>query len=107
VMSYATGLSRGRPVPAGILAFSGFLPTVEGWQPDLPPRRGLPVLIAHGRRDPVISVEFGRTAAARLADGGLDVDYRESDVGHTIDAGAVQAAGSWLSRTLAPPEPSA
>ena len=38
VMSYALGLSGARPVPAGILAFSGFIPTVEGWQPDLASR---------------------------------------------------------------------
>src|SRR5918998_121656 len=36
VMSYALGLGPGRPAPAGILAFSGFVPTVDGWQPDLP-----------------------------------------------------------------------
>ena len=35
VMSYALGLGGDRPAPAGILAFSGFVPTVEGWQPDL------------------------------------------------------------------------
>ena len=34
VMSYALGLDGGRPAPAGILAFSGFIPTVEGWRPD-------------------------------------------------------------------------
>ena len=33
VMSYAVGLGPGRPSPAAILAFSGFIPTVEGWQP--------------------------------------------------------------------------
>jgi phospholipase/carboxylesterase len=41
VMSYALGLSGDRPAPAGILAFSGFVPTVEGWQPDLARRPGL------------------------------------------------------------------
>ena len=35
VMSYALGLGPDRPAPAGILAFSGFVPTVEGWEPDL------------------------------------------------------------------------
>jgi phospholipase/carboxylesterase len=35
VMSYAMGLGRDRPAPAGILAFSGFMPTVDGWEPDL------------------------------------------------------------------------
>ena len=33
VMSYALALSAERPAPAGILAFSGFIPTVDGWQP--------------------------------------------------------------------------
>ena len=28
-MSYALGLGRGRPHPAGIIALSGFIPTVE------------------------------------------------------------------------------
>ena len=31
VMSYALGLGPDRPAPAGILAFSGFIPTVDGW----------------------------------------------------------------------------
>src|SRR3954451_1437644 len=34
VMSYALGLGADRPAPAGILAFSGFVPVVEGWEPD-------------------------------------------------------------------------
>ena len=33
VMSYAVALGEGRPSPAAILAFSGFVPTVEGWHP--------------------------------------------------------------------------
>ena len=41
VMSYALGLGGERPAPAGILAFSGFMPTIEGWQPALEQRRGL------------------------------------------------------------------
>ena len=35
VMSYSLGLGPDRPAPAGIMAFSGFIPTVDGWQPDL------------------------------------------------------------------------
>ena len=42
VMSYSLGLSGDRPAPAGILAFSGFIPTVEGWQASLDDRAGLP-----------------------------------------------------------------
>jgi phospholipase/carboxylesterase len=92
VMSYALGLAAGRPRPAGILAFSGFIPTVDGFELDLDSRSGLPVAIAHGSHDPVIGVEFGREARERLEAAALDVHYREDPVAHTIaPAGLAQA----------------
>ena len=100
VMSHATGLGGDRPAPAGILAFSGFVPTVEGWEPDLAGRPGLKAFIAHGRRDPVIDVEFGRRARELLESGGADVEYHESDAGHHIDARHVPAAVAWLASVL-------
>jgi phospholipase/carboxylesterase len=96
VMSYATGLGGDRPAPAGILAFSGFIPTVEGWQPDLDSRSGLPVFIAHGRRDPVIDVAFARRAHELLDAAGLPVSYHESDVAHQINPADIPAATQWL-----------
>lgn len=92
VMSYATALGPGRPSPAAVLALSGFVPTVEGWAPDLAGREGLPVLVAHGVQDPVISVDFARRAAPLLRDGGLDVRYVETDAGHWLTEAAVEAA---------------
>ena len=94
VMSYALGLGGDRPAPAGILAFSGFVPTVEGWEPDLASRQGLRVFIAHGRNDPVMEVGFARRARELLEAGGLDVEYHESDVAHEIDR--APAAHVWL-----------
>jgi phospholipase/carboxylesterase len=97
VMSYAMALDRDRPGPAGILAFSGFVPTVAGWEPSLDDRRDTRAFIAHGRRDPVIGVAFGRAARDRLAGGGLEAEYHESDVGHQIDPADMLGARSWLS----------
>jgi phospholipase/carboxylesterase len=96
VMSYAMALDGDRPAPAGILAFSGFIPTVPGWEPSLADRTGTKVFIAHGRRDPVIGVEFGRTARDTLTAGGLAVEYHESDAAHQIDPGGLRAAVSYL-----------
>jgi phospholipase/carboxylesterase len=96
VMSYALALAAGRPAPAGILAFSGFIPTVTGWQPDLAGRPGLEVFIAHGERDPVIDVSFAREAAQLLRSGGAHVDYRESPAGHHIDPRQIPLAGAWV-----------
>ena len=100
VMSYSLGLPAARPAPAGILAFSGFVPTVEGWQPDLASRQGLRAFVAHGRQDPIMGVGFARQARELLEAGGLEVDYRESDAAHHIDPEHVPAALAWLERTL-------
>ena len=96
VMSYSLGLAGDRPAPAGILAFSGFIPTVEGWQPDLASRPGLPVFVAHGRHDPIMDVDFARRARELLERGGLSVEYHESDAAHHIDPAHVPAAVQWL-----------
>ncbi len=100
VMSYALGLSGTRPVPAGILAFSGFIPTVDGWQADLGSRPGLRAFIAHGRNDPIMDVGFARQARDRLVAGGLEVEYHESDAAHHIDPAHVPAAVSWVGQAL-------
>jgi phospholipase/carboxylesterase len=103
VMSYATGLGPGRPTPAGIMALSGFMPTVEGFELELERARGLPIAIAHGTADPVISVEFGRDARRRLDEAGAAVSYWESPVPHTIDPAALPDLRQWLAAAI-PPE---
>jgi phospholipase/carboxylesterase len=100
VMSYALGLGADRPAPAGILAFSGFVPIVEGWKPSLGDRPGTRVFIAHGRQDPVIEVGFARRARTLLEGGGLGVDYHESDAGHYVDPRVLPAAARWLASAV-------
>jgi phospholipase/carboxylesterase len=98
VMSYALGLGPDRPAPAGILAFSGFVPSVEGWEPQIP--RHTAAFIAHGRTDPIMDVEFGRAANRLLDEARMDVEYYESDVGHTIDPATIRPAADWLLRVI-------
>ena len=100
VMAYALGLAAGRPAPAGILALSGFMPTVEGHELDLSNREGLPVAIAHGTLDQIIGVEWGRRAAERLREAGADVLYRESPVPHTLDPRELPTFVEWVRHTL-------
>ena len=78
VVSYALALSAERPVPAGVLCWSGFLPTVPGWEPDVAGRPELRALIA----------------------GGMTVDYHETGAGHQIDPAVLPAAAEWLARTI-------
>jgi phospholipase/carboxylesterase len=107
VMSYATGLGPGRPTPAGIMALSGFIPTVEGFDLELERARSLPVAIAHGTADPVISVEFARDARRRLEAAGAAITYRESPVPHTIDPAILPDLRRWLATAVPPTRPAA
>ena len=99
VMSYAIGLGAGRPRPAGIMAMSSFVPTVEGWEPDLEGRRGLPVIHVHGEADPIITVDFGRAARDLLAPS-VDLDYREFPGGHHVDPRLLPELAGWLAARL-------
>lgn len=101
VMSYAMALGADRPAVAGILAFSGFVPTVEGWEPALADRAQTRAFVSHGRRDPVIGIEFAERARQLLAGGGLDLTYRESELGHQIDPSHLREASGWLGEVLA------
>jgi phospholipase/carboxylesterase len=103
VMSYAVGLGPGRPSPAGIIALSGFVPTVEGWHAELEQRSALGVLIRHGRSDPVIEVAFARRARELLAAGGLEVDYAEFDGGHWLPAEVSGELREFVTRALDDP----
>jgi phospholipase/carboxylesterase len=100
VMSYAMGLGADRPAVAGILAFSGFVPAVEDWEPALADRTSTRAFIAHGRRDPIIEVGFARRARELLEGGGLAIEYRESEIGHQIDPSHLADATDWMARTL-------
>lgn len=101
VMSYAMGLGGDRPAVAGILAFSGFVPIVDGWEPAFEDRQATRAFIAHGRRDPIMEVGFAQRARELLEAGGLAVTYRESDIGHQIDPAHLADATAWLRQTLA------
>lgn len=102
VMAYSLALGAGRPRPAGVLAMSGFIPTVEGFTLDPGNAEGLAVAITHGALDPVIGVEFGRSARDRLAEAEAAVTYQEAPVGHEVDPAWIGDLAGWLAETLQP-----
>jgi phospholipase/carboxylesterase len=98
VMSYALGMGKGRPPPAGVIAFSGFVPTVPRFSID--PAPGLRVVTAHGIHDPIIPVDFGRTAREQLEAAGVDLLYHEAPIGHAVDPAFIPVLRNWLGDTL-------
>ena len=102
VMTWALGLGAGRPRPAGLIALSGFIPTIEGFELDLEPPLP-PVVIGHGALDPVISVEWSRRARARLEEAGTEPSYRETPtMGHAIDPALLRELPAWLELAVPP-----
>jgi len=99
VMTYALGLGRGRPRPVGLIALSGFIPTVDGFELDLSPPLPL-VAIGHGTYDPVISVEWSRRAKAQLEESGAEVLYREYPLAHAVDPRYLSELSSWVAGVL-------
>jgi phospholipase/carboxylesterase len=103
VMAHALAWGRGRPRPAGVIALSGFVPSVDGFELDLTPPLP-PVAIGHGSLDPVIDVAFGRAARDLLEGAGADVLYRESPLPHTVDPAFLRELVPWLEAALPPIE---
>ncbi|HVM41277.1 MAG TPA: thioredoxin [Acidimicrobiia bacterium] len=101
----ALGLRAGGGTrPAGILAMSGFLPSVPGvgydWEAEAPP-----VLVQHGTHDPMLPVTRGRDAAHVLAQHGVPVVYGEFPMGHQVALESIEQAAGWLKAVVAGERP--
>ena len=97
-MTYAVGLGVGRPRPAALIALSGFIPRVEGFELDL--AGAPPVAIGHGVYDEVIGVEFGRDARRRLREAGIEPLYREYPYPHGVDPRFLVELRPWIQDAL-------
>jgi phospholipase/carboxylesterase len=95
VMSYALALGAGRPRPAALVALSGFIPTVPGFELDLEAPLP-PVAIGHGTLDAVIPVEWGRRARTTLEEAGAAVLYREYPLPHAVDPRFLDELAPWI-----------
>jgi phospholipase/carboxylesterase len=102
VMSHALALGAERPRPAGVIAMSGFVPTVEGFEHDLAPPLP-PIAIGHGTYDPIIGVEWGRRAKELYERAGADVLYREYPLPHAVDPAFLRELQPWLQSVVASP----
>ena len=97
-MTYTVGLAAGRPRPAALIALSGFIPTVEGFELDL--ASAPPIAIGHGVYDEVIPVEFGRDARRRLQEAGVEPLYREYPYPHAVDPRFLVELRPWIAEAL-------
>jgi phospholipase/carboxylesterase len=101
----AITLRYGLPRPeqfVGLGVLSGSLRKVEELLPDLPPARTQPILVAHGRSDALVPVEWSKQVVAFLEKHGYRPTYRLYPMGHQINPTSLNDLREWLLRTLPP-----
>lgn len=97
LMAYELGLREpGRF--AGLVAMATWLPGVLAETlPKLPEHEGFPVLVLHGKEDPMVRVEMAREARETLRSYGVALQYREIEkTGHQIGMEGLEVLVRWL-----------
>jgi phospholipase/carboxylesterase len=96
-----TGLRYPEPL-AGILALSTYLPLLDRLAPERSEaNRGVPILMCHGRQDPMLPYALGQTSCAELQRLGYAVEWKEYRMAHEVCLEEVGDVGAWLNKVLA------
>jgi phospholipase/carboxylesterase len=82
----------------GILGLSTYLPVVRRLKPDGAMRTDVPVMLAHGLNDPIISVEVADRSARFLIEAGVEVDWSTYPMAHEVSLAELRKISDWLRR---------
>jgi phospholipase/carboxylesterase len=83
---------------AGLVLLGGTTVNEEAWSEHFAGRRRLPIFIAHGRHDGVLSFATMERFAARLTAVGLDVTWYPYDGGHDIPDDVIREINGFVRR---------
>ncbi len=101
----AMALHTGLRLPfriGGIACLSGYVPLADTLKGEMSPHAGqVPVFMAHGTRDPIVPVQAAQDSCELLRELGLDPEYREYPIDHTISLEETQALNGWVGRVCA------
>ena len=101
-MTYRCGLGRPETF-AGLVGLSSSLPNPDDLKPKLPKNRSQPIFIAHGRADPMVSMETAQNTMKFLLAEGYQPDYYEYDMAHEIPPRVLSDLVPWLNGVLPAP----
>jgi phospholipase/carboxylesterase len=88
---------------AGLALMSGSLIALGEWTPGLGKVRGVPVLQAHGRADPLLPFSAAERLRDLLRGAGADVRWVEFAGGHTIVGSVIAGLDTLIRDALGPP----
>lgn len=86
---------------AGLLAMSCYLPFAEHLAAEKSAANdSVPILLCHGRRDPVVPVAMGEEARDALRANGFRPEWREYPIEHSVSMEEIGDVGRWLRQRL-------
>lgn len=88
-------LHNDRPL-AGLILLSGTLLARTEWEPRMPARAGLPVLMSHGTSDALLPLAAAETLRDLLVAAGLVVEWLPFEGGHEIPPPLLEAVSDFL-----------
>lgn len=87
---------------AGIVGMSGYLPLAATTAGEASPANaGVPVFMAHGRFDPMVTLDRAVAARDHLTTLGYPVEWHEYPIEHSVSPDEVADLNTWLVRVLA------
>ena len=97
-----TGLRYPEPL-AGILALSTYLPLAGRLEAEMnAANRAIPIMMAHGSRDPVVPLQLAEQSRDHLRQAGYHVDWHTYAMPHAVCPEEVVAVRRWLVQQLEP-----
>ena len=100
-IALGTGLRHSTRL-AGLAGLSGYVPLAHTSAAERQPAsQGLPVFMAHGRSDAVVPLARGSAGRVLLQGLGLDVEWHDYPIEHSVCMEEVAALKQWLLKVLA------
>ena len=99
-VAYLSALTHPEPL-AGVIALSTYIPEARLITEDLSAaNRHIPLFVAHGTDDDVVSITLGRQALALLEQCGLKPAWHTYDMPHSVCIDEVRDIGTWLNARI-------
>jgi phospholipase/carboxylesterase len=87
---------------AGVIAQSGYIPNGVDLEINEAEVKGKPFILTHGAQDTMIPVDWARASRDRLQKLGVNLNYHEFQMGHSVSMESLSVIAAWLKRQLGP-----
>jgi len=85
---------------AGVIAQSGYIPGHVDLAINESELNHKPFILTHGENDTLIPIEWARATRDRLQTLGIDLTYREFQIGHNVSMDSLEIISQWLQEQL-------